>query len=429
MAFNSPSYRRHYSRRCILVVAPSCRPPNRSSENILFRRFCNFPLGFQSSGVHEFRLPLCGLPLFSTHPWKNTEIPIWRSRHSPHSFESGISAFFLRIFFSVHVQHAPHLRVLFGNTQDEDVPLPPLASPLLLAAGCLLINTFCGMNGTVVSFLIALIWLLCFGWIQPETSTGQARRVGWGICTILLSVVISAVLILFHWRPSGASTTSLSAVFTRLSDIASAFLVLLNPTPMVIPVKFHTIYSIFNLLLIATAAGVLFRRVWNSSRNRRVATADFSLLISLGATIIMLLSIAVGRAEYWSPGLERHYGILGIIPAVVSWTTISLHLRRTMVSIWGLLFLCANIYLYTANFNWRTVHVDSMITNTVDLYGDISKGVVIDRFVENHVGKFFYIDTPRVRKVVEDRIRLLHRNKIVPYIFLSYGSRQASRRD
>lgn len=112
---------------------------------------------------------------------------------------------------------------------------------------------------------------------------------------------------------------------------------------MVIPAKFHTIYSIFNLLLIATAVGVLFRRVLNSSRNRSVAIADFSLLTSLGATIIMLLSVAVGRAEYWTSGLERHYGILGVVLAVVSWMTISLHLRRTTVSICGILFLCVNL--------------------------------------------------------------------------------------
>lgn len=60
----------------------------------------------------------------------------------------------------------------------------------------------------------------------------------------------------------------------------------------------------------------------------------------------------------------------------------------------------------------------------VDLYGDISKGVTIDQFVENHIRKLFYIDTPRTRKAVGDRIRLLHKNKIVPYIFLSHGTRQ-----
>lgn len=281
------------------------------------------------------------------------------------------------------------------------------------------------MNGTVVSLLIALAWLVCFGWIEPETkATGQARRIGWGIRTILGVVVISTVWIFFTWRPSGASTTSLSEVFTRLSDIASTFLVLLNPTPMVIPAKLHTTYSIFNLLLIAIAAGVLFRQVLNSSRNRRVVIADFSLLTSLGATIILLLSVAVGRAEYWSPGLVLHYGIFGVVLAVVSWTTISLHLRQTMVSIWEILFFCVNLYLYAVNFDWRLLHVSREITNTVDLYGDISKGVVIDQFVENHIGKVFYIDTPRTRKTVGDRIRLLHKSKIVPYVFLSYGTRQ-----
>lgn len=307
------------------------------------------------------------------------------------------------------------------KTKISSPPLPLL----LLAASCLLINTFCGMNGTVVSLLIALAWLVCFGWIEPETkATGQARRIGWGIRTILGVVVISTVWIFFHWRPSGASTTNLSEVFTRLSDIAYAFFILLNPTPMVIPAKLHTTYSIFNLLLIAIAAGVLFRQVLNSSRNRRVGIADFSLLTSLGATIILLLSVAVGRAEYWTPGLERHYGILGVVLAVVSWTTISLHLRQTMVSIWGIFFLCVNLYLYAVNFDWRLLHVSRRITNTVDLYGDISKGVVIDQFVENHIGKVFYIDTPRTRKIVGDRIRLLHKNKIVPYVFLSYGTRQ-----
>ena len=216
---------------------------------------------------------------------------------------------------------------------------------------------------------------------------------------------------------------------TTLSDIISAFLVIFNPTPMVIPAEFHTIYSIFNLLLIATAAGVLFRRVLHSSRNRRVAVADFSLLTSLGATIIMLLSVAVGRAEYWTFGLERHYGILSIILAVVSWTTISLHLQRTMASNLGILFLCVNLYLYAVNFDWRAAHVNRTITDTVDLYGDISKGVVIDQFVENHIRKLFYIDTPRARRIVGDNIKLFHKNGIAPYIFLSDGTRQLGRRD
>lgn len=160
------------------------------------------------------------------------------------------------------------------------------------------------MNGVVVSFFIALTWLVCLCWIGPETSTGQAHRVGWGIRTILSIVVISTVWIFINWRPSGASTTSLSVIFTQLPDIASAFLVLLSPTPMVIPAKFHTIYTIFHLLLIATAIGVLFRRALSSSRNRRVTIADFFLLPSLGATIVMLLSVAVGRAEYWTSGSD-----------------------------------------------------------------------------------------------------------------------------
>lgn len=292
-----------------------------------------------------------------------------------------------------------------------------------------MINTFCGMNGAVVSFFIALAWLVCFRWIEPETSTGQAHRVGWGIRTILSIVVISTVWILINWRPSGASTTSLSVIFTQLPDIASAFLVLLSPTPMVIPAKFHTIYTVFNLLLIATATGVLFRRALSSSRNRRVTIADFFLLTSLGATIVMLLSVAVGRAEYCTSGSEQHYGILGVVLAVVSWTMISLHMRRTMVSIWGYLFLCVNLYLYVVNLDWRAAQTNGIITSTVDLYRDISKGIVIDRFVEDHIRKLYYVDTPRARKIVRDNIGLLRKNEIVPYIFLSDGVRQPGRRD
>ena len=313
----------------------------------------------------------------------------------------------------------------FKTKMTPPPPPPPRLHPLLLAAGCILINTFCGVNGTVVSFFIALAWLVCFRWIEPETST----QVGWGIRTTLSIVVISTVWILINWRPSGASTTSLSVTFTQLPNIASAFLVLLNPTPMVIPAEFHTIYTIFNLLLIATATGVLFRRALSRSRNRRVAIADFSLLTSLGATIVMLLSVAVGRAEYWTSGLERHYGILGIVLAVVSWTTISLHMRRIMVQIVGSLFLCVNLYLYVVNFEWRATQTNRIITNTVDLYGDISKGIVIDRFVENHIRKLFYVDTPRARKIVRDNIRLLRKNEIAPYTFLSDGVGQPGRRD
>ena len=103
----------------------------------------------------------------------------------------------------------------------------------------------------------------------------------------------------------------------------------------------------------------------------------------------MLLSVAVGRIEYWTSGLERHYGIFGVVLAIVSWTTISLHMRRTMVSIYGSLFLCVNLYLYVVNFDWRAAQTNKLITNTVDLYGDISKGIVIDRFVENHIRKLY----------------------------------------
>lgn len=111
--------------------------------------------------------------------------------------------------------------------------MPPAASPLFLAAGCILINTFGGMNGAIVSFFIALAWLVCFRWIEPEIST----RVGWGIRTTLSIVVISTVWIFINWHPSRASTTELSVIFTQLPDIASAFLVLLSSTPMVIPSK------------------------------------------------------------------------------------------------------------------------------------------------------------------------------------------------
>ena len=288
-----------------------------------------------------------------------------------------------------------------------------------------MINTFGGMNGAIVSFFIALAWLVCFRWIEPETST----RVGWGIRTTLSIVVISTVWIFINWHPSRASTTELSVIFTQLPDIASAFLVLLSPTPMMIPGKIHTIYTIFNLLLIATALGVLFRAALSSSRNRRVAFADFSLTSSLGATIVMLLSVAVGRIEYWTSGSAEHYGILGVVLAIVSWTTISLHMRRIMISIWGSLFLCVNLYLYIVNFDWRAAQTNGIINSTVDLYGDISKGIVIDRFIEDHIRKLYYVDTPEARRIVRDNIRLLRKNEIAPYIFLSDGVPHLGRRD
>ena len=409
-----------------MVLAPSWRSPNWNSKNILFRRSCNFTLGFQNNEVHEFRPPLCGLPVFPTYPWKNTEIPNGRSRHPLILLNPGYPPSFSG--FSFQFMSSTLLLLGFCSAALK-TKCPPVASPLFLAAGCILINTFGGMNGAAVSFLIALAWLVCFRWIDPETSTGQDHRMGWGIRTILSIVVISTVWIFINWRPSGASTTSLSVIFTQLPDVASAFLVLLNPTPMVIPAKFHTIYTIFNLLLIATATGVLFRQALSSSRNRRVAIADFSLLTSLGATIVMLLSVAVGRIEYWTSGLERHYGILGVVLAIVSWTTISLHMRRTMVSIWGSLFLCVNLYLYVVNFDWRAAQTNRLITNTVDLYGDISKGIVIDQFIEDHIRKLYYVDTPGARKIVRDNIRLLRKNEIAPYIFLSDGVRQPGRRD
>jgi hypothetical protein len=233
---------------------------------------------------------------------------------------------------------------------------------------------------------------------------------------LLLTLTVS-LLVISNWNPSGATNLSSSVFFKKISNITQNFLYLINPSPVVNTWK--KIYFIINGALYITAFGFLAKKMWKSYQTyRSFSIDDVAILATLVASFIVQLNIAIGRAEYWSSGLEMHYGYLATVLPIVSWIAVSVYVPRKMAIIFGSILVIFYGYLYIENLSWRIIYAKENRQKIISINEDILNGMKVSEFVNKHNQTFYYVDNDSTRQIVESVIIILKRANVEPYTHL-----------
>ena len=276
--------------------------------------------------------------------------------------------------------------------------------PTIAAFICLLMMLFCGMNGVIPSLIISFLLIIFIRWI---TLKEKPDRISHAILTLCF---LTAVGILSIWRPSSASSSSLSDI--DLIQIIYNFLILLSPTPIVKPNSvFNNAYWFLNIAMIGTALIILVHRL-----TKRIGIWDLSMLFAIFSGVVLLFSIAIGRQEISL--IASHYGFLSLAPVLISWIVLSLTFSRPIVIIIGIFFMILNLQIYIDNLSWRASWGQERNSETLSIQSDLSSGIKTDQFVEKYINRFYYVHDLNSISVINSKIHLLHKEGIYPYTLL-----------
>lgn len=284
----------------------------------------------------------------------------------------------------------------------------------IAAAGCLVALAFCGMNGAVLSGLIALPMLIYLQAVKSLSGRVNARLAS----ALLLTALAAVVWIFLSWRPSDAAGVAADIGFVETARaVLKNWLLSISPRGWRLPPVAPRLYYLLNGMLYISAMALIMKRLW-VDRNvpERAAQGPLILAGVMTAALALLLSIAIGRAAYWSPGLELHYGYLAVILPLASWVILSTELPRKAAVAAGLLLLIVygSVYLENARLSVEW-YVDDQRGKIAQVYTDIGTGMSIDAFVDRNIRHFFYMDSQECRRWLKDGILMLKHAGIEPY--------------
>lgn len=291
---------------------------------------------------------------------------------------------------------------------------PPSDGDWVAASGCLALLAFCGMNGAVLAGMLALALLVHLQFTRPFMGPAAA----WAVRGLLVAAMLVVGLILLSWHPSGASGVAADmSLLETARAVTSNWVRLMSPRGWRLPPAAPDVYFLFNGLLYAAAITLMARRLWSDrTMPGGPGAGPVFLLVLLTGMSALLFSIAIGRAAYWSPGLEIHYGYLALCLPLASWVILSTELSRKTAAAAALILLVVYGAMYIENarlsVDW---YVKEQRRKVSVVLADIGSGMPLDDFVDKHILLFFYLDSENSRRWLKEGIRTLKRAGIEPY--------------
>lgn len=262
--------------------------------------------------------------------------------------------------------------------------------------------SWCGLNGMVVSSLLTLIMAAYLAW-ERLTIPASARATAYAILTA--SAVTNALLWIL-WRPSNASNVQINNL--SVAGIARFFYGLFNSSLIVYAFR-GTAWK-FSILAMLLASGLWFgcRSILRKSRQPLSDVAMFGVLC---ATVLLMLSVAVGRSKYesWSPGLEMHYGVLTVLMPIVSWIIVSSSVNCRMSAMIGVLLVALFARAYVANWDWRFAYISDSKAENRAVQRQIALGGDTRAIAQEYMKDFFFVDNAYTRSLVASGIKILRR--------------------
>lgn len=262
---------------------------------------------------------------------------------------------------------------------------------LFSAAIALLADSLCGMNGLLfatVSTAAMLAWL-AFSRATPRNVTALAA---------FSAVLLIDVVIWLAWTPSAASAVG-------AFDIRECIRYMYSLIPSVMGVfsfkhiswKFLTV-----TLLLVAALAICLRQL----KNRALTLQDFVLAVAALTSLLVMLSVAVGRSKAqgeWNVVIAMHYGFMSVFMPVCSWIIVSKWIPERASATIGVLLAVIFYLAFVDNANWRYGVVNNSALQQEEVIKAMQSGtdakVLADTYVKN-----FTVDSPQNRLDVANGI-------------------------
>jgi hypothetical protein len=276
------------------------------------------------------------------------------------------------------------------------------------AVVCLLLCALCGINGMVMSSAISLA---LFAYLVIEQFSGQSQH---RVSTyVLLAVCVALNVLLWKsWSPSGAAS-----------------LQHFDPTQFwtflywLVPAGFSDFWFTYDwrwwkFALVVALLSCAFAIVLSKSFRRNITLSDFALVLTIGATFLLILSIALGRQTSEggrSAALGMHYAYLTIFLPLVSWILISGRLSSRYSSVLAILLVIVFARAFQANASRRYETMRATASHQAEVSQQLATTKDIANLVDQNILEFMWKDAPPYRQAVIDGISALRRQGIKRY--------------
>ncbi|MFM0087598.1 hypothetical protein PQR46_11780 [Paraburkholderia sediminicola] len=262
---------------------------------------------------------------------------------------------------------------------------------LIGAAIALLADSLCGMNGLLfatVSTVAMLVWLAF-----PRATPRNAPALGAFAVVLLIDVVIWLA-----WTPSAASAVGAFDIREFIRYMYS-----LIPSAMGVFSFKHISWKFLTITVFLVAALAICLR---QLKNRALTLQDFVLALAALTSLLVMLSVAVGRSKAqgeWNVGIAMHYGFMSVFMPVCSWIIVSKWIPERVSAGIGMLLAVVFYLAFVDNADWRYGVVNSSAQQQEEIIKAMQSGtdakVLADTYVKN-----FTVDSPQNRSDVANGI-------------------------
>ncbi|WP_143026217.1 hypothetical protein [Paraburkholderia fungorum] len=259
------------------------------------------------------------------------------------------------------------------------------------AALALLAASLCGMNGVLFAITESigmLVWLF-----YPRTTPRNVPAIA------MFAVVLAiGALIWVKWVPSAASSVGgiNSRVFIR-------YIYSLVPASMGVLSFQNTFFAFLTVSLLLTG---MLAFMAQKLKSRSLTLDDYVLAIAALASLMVMISVAVGRSKAqgeWNNVLGMHYGLMSVFIPVCSWLIVSKWLPDRASSLVGIALAAMFYIAFIENAQWRYSVVNSAGEHQTQIVQALQAGTDAKVLADTYVNDFT-IDTPQNRSDVANGI-------------------------
>src|SRR5271166_657979 len=260
----------------------------------------------------------------------------------------------------------------------------------------LLVCALSGMNGLVVASVVSGgVFASCF-LQQPSTTRTVARYAS-------LVILLTCAAVYASWRPSGASASPLSVPPGQIIDFAYH----LSKSSFVVSAFIGAWWrSALVICLTLAAAGVTFGQLQRAHEAGSDDLFTIAFYASFVGYIALAASIVAGRAARipWVPGLETHYGYPVALIPIFAWLIISYSARPALRGMLAMILLGLYTHSFVESARWRLNYAWWSAGHYAEIAQLIRSDLAPSEITRRYMSDLWYVDTPEIRKDMEDNI-------------------------
>jgi hypothetical protein len=262
---------------------------------------------------------------------------------------------------------------------------------LISGAIALIADSLCGMNGLLFATVSTVAMLVWFSFPRATPKNVSAL-------SAFAAVLLIDLVIWLAWTPSAASAVGAFDVreFVR-------YMYSLIPSAMGVFAFKHISWKFLTVTMLMVAALIICLR---QLKNRVLTFQDFVLALAALTSLLVMLSVAVGRSKAqgeWNVVIAMHYGFMSVFMPVCSWIIVSKWMPERVSSTVGVLLAVVFYLAFVDNAKWRYGVVNSSAQQQEEVIKAMQSGTDAKMLADKYV-KSFTVDSPQNRLDVANGI-------------------------